>query len=349
MLKLLVVLAVLIGGAVMYPSPIDSVAFQPSRPLAMAGVLAPNDALQATTLTPLPGGARGGEDVAVDDLKCVYTGVENGDILRKCPYVDWEVLVNTGGRPLGLAFDQQQNLIIADGVKGLLKLSPARRLDVLADSYQGSPLLVVDDVDIAADGTIYFSDASSRFPLKDYIFDALTAKPSGRLFSYSPASGELELLADELFFANGVAVAPDQSFVLVNESFAYRTTRIWLTGDKAGQRDTFIEKLPGVPDGIAADKNGGYWLALYAPRSQLVDKIHPLPFIKNQLAKLPKTAAPIPKPYGFVVKLDEQGNIQESLHDQAAVAIGEITSVQPEDDGLYLGTLHMKVTGKLAF
>lgn len=349
MLKLLVVLAILITGAVMYPSPIDSAAFEPSRPLAMAGVLAPNDALQATALTALPSGARGGEDVAVDGLKCIYTGVENGDILRKCPYVGWETIINTGGRPLGLAFDNEQNLIIADGVKGLLRLTPGRRLDVLADSFQGSPLVVVDDVDIGADGTIYFSDASSRFPLKDYMFDALVAKPSGRLFSYHPATGQLTLLAADLYFANGVAVAPDQSFVLVNESFAYRTTRVWLTGEKSGQREVFAGKLPGIPDGIAADKNGGYWLALYAPRSQLIDKIHPIPFIKNQVAKLPKSIAPVPKPYGFIVKLDAAGNIQESLHDQAAVAIGEITSVQPEDDGLYIGTLHMNVIGKFEF
>ena len=349
MWKLLVVIALVIGAALWYPSPIQSAAFQPSRPLAMSGVLAPNDALQATQLTSLPGAGRGGEDVAVDALGCMYTGVDNGDILRKCPYVAWETLINTGGRPLGLAFDAQQNLIIADGVKGLLKLLPSRKLELLVDSYQGQPLLVVDDVDIGADGTIYFSDASALFPLKDYILDGLTAKPSGRLFSYSPDSGALKLLADELFFANGVAVAADQSFVLVNETFAYRTTRVWLTGEKAGEKDLFVNKLPGVPDGIAADSDGTFWMALYSPRSQLVDKIHPIPAIKNQLAKLPKQMAPVPKPYGFIVQLGADGKIIQSLHDQAAVAIGEITSVQPEKDGLYLGTLHGPAIGKLAF
>jgi len=348
MWKLLVVIALAIGAALWYPSPIQSAAFQPSRPLAMSGVLAPNDALQITELTNLPG-SRGGEDVALDRLKCLYTGVENGDVLRKCPYSDWETLVNTGGRPLGLAFDVEQNLIIADGVKGLLKLSQTRELTMLADSFNGKPLRVVDDVDIAADGTIYFSDASQNFALKDYMFDALAAKPSGRLFSYSPVTGQLKLLADELYFANGVAVAADQSFVLVNESFSYRTTRVWLRGAKAGQKDLFVNKLPGIPDGIAADKDGTFWMALYAPRSQLVDKVHPIPFIKDQLAKLPKDLAPVPAPYGFIIQLDAEGNIIQSLHDQAAVAIGEITSVQPEDDGLYLGTLHGRAIGKLAF
>ena len=348
MFKLFLLVVIVIAAALGYPSPIDSAAFQPSRPLAMNGVLAPNDALQRTTLLPLPG-ARGGEDVALDKLNCVYTGAENGDILRKCPYSNWETLANTAGRPLGLAFDAAGNLIIADGIKGLLMLTPVAKLVTLVDQYQGQRLGVVDDVDIAADGTIYFSDASSRFPLKDYLWDALTAKPSGRLFAFDPQSGKLDLLADELFFANGVAVAADQSFVLVNETFAYRTSRIWLTGEKAGQRDLFTSQLPGLPDGIARDEDGRFWMALYAPRSATLDKFHPVPFIKNQLAKLPRSFAPVPKPYGFIIQLDEQGNILQSLHDQAAVAIGEITSVQPHGDALYLGTLHGPAVGKLAY
>ena len=349
MWKIVLLLAIIIAGVIAYPSPIDSAAFQPSRPLAMNGVLAPNDALQATELNHLPPAARGGEDVAVDRLKCIYTGTSNGDILRKCPYSAWETLANTGGRPLGLAFDEHANLIIADGEQGLLKLSPGHTLETLVDSYQGQRFGVVDDVDIGADGTLYFSDASTRFALKDYVLDALEARPSGRLFAYQPETGKLTLLADDLFFANGVAVAADQSFVLVNETYAYRTTRVWLSGDKAGQRDLFISKLPGLPDGIARDADGSFWMALYAPRSELLDKLHPIPFAKNQLAKLPPQLAPVPAPYGFVVQLDATGNIIHSLHDQAAVAIGEITSVQPESDGLYLGTLHGPSIGKLAW
>jgi sugar lactone lactonase YvrE len=349
MLKFLVVLALLVGVVVIYPSPIESMAFQPSRPLDMVGILAPNDSLQSTQLTVFSSAGRGGEDVAVDKLKCVYTGVDNGNILRKCPYSTWETLINTGGRPLGLAFDSEQNLIIADGVKGLLRLTPANHLDVLVDQFQGQPLGVANDVDIAADGTIYFSDASSRFPLKDYLLDAFDARPSGRLFSYQPESKQLKLLADDLFFANGVAVSDDQSFVLVNESFSYQIIRIWLTGEKAGSREVFINKLPGIPDGIARDQDGSFWLALYSPRSQLLDTIHPFPWLKDLVAKLPQHMAPRPKPYGFVVQLDQAGNIIHSLHDQAGVAIGEITSVQPEDDGLYFGTLHGNSVGKLAY
>ena len=335
--------------AILWPSPIESVAVTPSRPLAFAGALAVNDTLQSIQTTRLPAGQRGGEDVARDKLGCLYTGTEDGSVLRKCPYSDWEVLANTGGRPLGLHFDALQNLIIADAERGLLSMDPKANIRVLADRFRGEPLGVVDDVDIGADGTIYFSDASSRYRLRDIVLDVLDGRPSGRLFAFNPETAELTLLADGFAFANGVAVAADQSYVLVNETFTYQISKVWLQGPKAGQTEVWLDKLPGLPDGIARAADGSYWVAMYGLRPALVDRVHPYPWIKNQLAKLPDWLAPVPKPYGLILQISASGEILQSLHDRAAVAIGEVTSVQPEADGLYLGTLHMDRIGKIAF
>lgn len=346
--SLLAVLLLAVTALLLIPSPIDSVAVTVSRPLPFAGPLSVNDALQSTRLMGLPQGKQGGEDVARDANGCLYTGTDDGSILRSCDRTSWDVLVNTGGRPLGLHFDAQQNLIIADAVKGLLSLSASNELTVLADSYQGEKLGVADDVDIGADGTLYFSDASKRYPLSDIVLDVLDGRPSGRLFAYQPDSKTLTLLADGFAFANGVAVSADQSYVLVNETFAYRISKVWLSGAKAGQKEVFLDQLPGMPDGIARAANGTYWVAIYGLRPKVVDQFHDKPWVKNLLAKLPQWMAPVPKPYGFILQVDEQGVIQQSLHDQAAVAIGEVTSVQPEEDGLYLGTLHMNRIGHLA-
>jgi len=341
-----IVLAVAAAGVVSLPSPIDSVAVNASRPLDFAGVLAPNDMLQSTQITKLPAGKAGGEDIAKDKLGCLYTGTLDGSILRKCPYNNWETLTNTGGRPLGLHFDSEQNLIIADAEKGLLSMSPTAKI---SDHYNNEKLGVVDDVDIGADGTIYFSDASNRYALKDIVLDILDGRPSGRLFAFNPQNKSLTLLADGFAFANGVAVSADQSYVLINETFTYQISKVWLTGPKAGQKEILLDKLPGLPDGIARAADGTYWVAMYGLRPKLVDKFHANPWVKNQLAKLPKSLAPVPKPYGLILQINADGEILQSLHDQAAVAIGEVTSVQPEDDGLYLGTLHMDRIGKWAF
>ena len=48
-----------------------------------------------------------------------------------------------------------------------------------------------------------------------------------------------------LFYANGVTLAPDESFVLVVETYAFQVTRLWLKGEKTNTADTLIGGIPG--------------------------------------------------------------------------------------------------------
>ena len=347
----ILILLVIASGLylVLSPAPVDAISVQVPPAQTFSGALAKNDRLQSAEIIKLPAGKQGGEDVARDHHGCLYTGTLEGAILRRCRNKRWETLTNTGGRPLGLHFDGQQNLIIADADKGLLRLTQDGQMTVLADTFEGKKLGVVDDVDIGADGTIYFSDASQRYPLTDIVKDILDGRPSGRLFALNPDDNTLTLLADQLAFANGVAVARDQHYVMINETFRYQIRKVWLKGEKAGQSEIITQGLPGMPDGIARAADGSYWVAMYGLRPALVDAIHDKPWLKNLLARLPKALAPVPEPYGFILQINEDGEILQSFHDQAAVAIGEVTSVQPENDGLYLGTLHMDRIAKLRF
>ena len=68
------------------------------------------------------------------------------------------------GRPLGLVFDPVGNLIVADAYKGLLSIAPNGTVSVLTTAADGVPLVCTNDLDVAADGTIYFTDASRSFP-----------------------------------------------------------------------------------------------------------------------------------------------------------------------------------------
>jgi sugar lactone lactonase YvrE len=228
--------------------------------------------------------------------------------------------------------------------KGLLRWFEGE-LTVLADSYKSERLKVVDDVDVANDGTVYFSDASMRWTLDDYLYDVLEGRGTGRLFAYSP-QGELTVIAEGLGFANGVAVSADQTFVLVNETTRSQITRVWVSGPKAGTVDIFAEGLPGIPDGVARSDDGTFWVAMYNKRAAVIDDLAGLPWVREQVAKLPESLMPIPAPYGFIVQFDKDGNALQSLHDRAAVMVGEVTSVQPfkteQQEGLYLGTLHGK-------
>jgi sugar lactone lactonase YvrE len=258
-----------------------------------------------------------------------------------------ETFAKTGGRPLGLAWDAEQNLIVADGLKGLLSIDPRGQITVLATEAGGVPFLITDDVDVAKDGRIYFSDASSRFNVRDYVLDMLEGRPNGRLLRYDPKTRAVEVLIPELYFANGVAVAEDDSFVLVNETAALRVTRLWLTGPRAGERETFTDALPGYPDGIARGSNGRFWVAIFAPRVASASWLGPRPWLKKVVSRLPRAMWPAPIPYGCLIALDAQGKTVASLQDPDGSRVRSITSVEEHGGWLYFGTLEEPTIARL--
>ncbi|MBB1609138.1 MULTISPECIES: SMP-30/gluconolactonase/LRE family protein [unclassified Pseudomonas] len=349
MKKFASLLVLLIAAAAVYlaitPSPIDPVAWNPPPAPPMTGVLEPNDTLMKAELLGL-GQVKGPEDTAVDAQGRVYAGLDDGRVVR-LDNGQVTTFAETGGRPLGMDFDAQGNLIVADAWKGLLKIDAQGKITVLSTEADGVPFAFADDLDIASDGRIYFSDASSRFHQPDYILDYLETRPHGRLLRYDPATGKTETLLKDLYFANGVTLSANEDFVLVNETYRYRIARYWLKGPKAGQQDIFIDNLPGLPDNLQGDRKGTFWVALPTPRKADADFILAQPWLKRQLTKLPRALLPKPVPYGLVIAVDENGQIVRSLHDTSGQHLRMITSAKPVGDYLYFGSLENDRIGRL--
>lgn len=328
----------LIGAFILAPSPIDAAAYTPPVAPALDGPYVPNTLLQAGT-------AIGGEhyhwpeDVDVDAQGRIYAGSVGGLIQRAYPDGNVETFADTGGRPLGMDFDAQGNLIVCDSYKGLLSISPDGKITVLATETDGIPFKFTDDVEIAPDGMIYFSDASSKYGQTEYMLDMFEARPWGRLIRFDPTTGKAETLLRDLYFANGVAVSKDGDFVLVNETYRYRITRYWLKGEKAGTHDIFMDNLPGFPDGISQSGRGTFWIALATLRNADADNLHPHPALKNLVAKLPEALRPKPARYGLVTEVDESGKPLRSLHDPAGQVAYMVTSAQEHEGHLYLGSI----------
>lgn len=330
------------------PSPVDPVAWRPEPPLPFKGPLAANEALREAHRHALAGGI-GPEGLDVDERGRVYAGLVDGRIIRLSPANGAvETLANTGGRPLGMELDDNGGLVVADGERGLLRVAADGRVTTLAVEAGGVPFHFVDDLAIASDGRVYFTDASSRFPPDELLFDLLEARPWGRLLRYDPDSGRTEVLLDDLYFANGVALSADERFVLVTETYRYRVRRYWLTGERAGSSDVFLDRLPGFPDNITATKDGRFWLALYSVRKPLVDEtLHPYPWVKSLMAKVPEALWPTPRRYGLVLELDRDGQILRSLHDEDGKVLGFVTSALEQDGTLWLGSLSEPHVGAL--
>tara|TARA_Y100001934_G_C12290735_1_gene744718 strand:+ start:183 stop:1295 length:1113 start_codon:yes stop_codon:yes gene_type:complete len=336
----LLILIVLVGYLLFWPVSIDPVAWDAPEAPALEGPYAINNALtDARTLAPEQG--IGPEDVAIDDDGYLYVGYVDGRIVRFDPDgSNPDLIADTKGRPLGLDFDPEGSLIVADGYKGLLNISASGAITALSQRAGGVDYKFTDDVDADSNGTIYFTDASSKFgPALHARDDILEHGGHGRLLRYDPASDQTEVLLDGLQFANGVALSQDEDFVLVVETGSYRILRYWLKGEKAGSHDVFFDNLPGIPDGISANGNGTFWVALFSPRNAMLDAMSDKPLLRKIAFRLPSFLQPQPAHHGFVLGLNEQGKVTHNLQDASADAFAPITSVEQHGDTLYLGSL----------
>ena len=307
---------------------------------------------------------QGPEDVTVKD-GYAYTGLADGSIVRiridgltptgpaPVPVMPGtpvpsggaakELIANTAGRPLGLQHDPFGNIVVADAKRGLLVITQQGAIFPQAQRFENRPIVFADDLDIAKDGTIYFSEASTRHGIDDFPVDFYEGKSTGRLFSFDPRSGQLVKLLENLAIANGVALGPEEEFLLVNETAAHRITRYWLKGAKQGQRDVFAENLPGYPDNLSFNGRVLIWVALAGPRIKLLEDQLKTTFMRKvfyRLHMIGLAALPVtPEPYGCVVAINLQGQVVATLQDPGGRTINTVTSVQEKDGMLYLGSL----------
>ena len=343
---LLAIVVLVLGYLLLWPVPINPVAWTPPPAPDLTGVYAQNSELSKTERLRIEGDKP--EDVAFDSQDRIYCGDDRGHIFRfQSDGTRPELFADTKGRPLGLAFDPSGNLIIADAMVGLLSIAPNAQVNVLSTEAEGLPFRCPNDLDVAADGTIYFTDASSKFPLTELRADLLEHQPNGRLLSYDPKTKQTKVLLGDLYFANGVAVSPDQSFVLINDTGTYSVRRYWLKGEKAGQSDTFIDNLPGFPDGISSNGKDTFWLALVNRRLPAVDWLAPHPFLRKIVWRLPTFLQPNVKHYGFALGLDLNGKVIRNLQDPSPTCFTQIANVVEHKGNLYFGSIGESAIGRM--
>jgi sugar lactone lactonase YvrE len=341
------VLLVLVLYLFLWPVPIHPIAWEPHLAPALDGAFAENRVLQGMELFATPN-THGPEDVAVDAEGRVYVGVAEGQILRyAADGSNPQVFADTGGRPAGLDFDNDGNLIVADTAKGLLSIDPNGAIEVLCTEAGYHPFGLTDDVDVDSQNVAWFSDASHKWTFQEYMNDVLESAPNGRLLKYDINTGECSVVLDELFFANGIAVSPDETYVLVNETTRYRVKRVYVRGPRKGDVEVFIDNLPGLPDGISTGADGIFWLALFAPRNETLDFAGPKPWVRKLIYRTPAALQPKPRRHPLILGLDASGNVVHNLQDADGANFSMSTSVEQVGDWLYVGSIAEAKWGRI--
>lgn len=298
------------------------------------------------------------EDVILDRNDNLYCGSRQGDIVRFLApdYKKREIFAHIGGQPLGLAFDRDDNLYVCVGGMGLYYITPEREVVKATDETNRTPfsinddsrLRLADDLDIAPDGRVFFSEGTIRYEMHDWPVDSIEARGNGRILCYDPRDGSTKTVVRNIRFANGVCVSFDGKSVLYAETFGCTIKRYWIEGPKAGTVETVIGALPGHPDNINRASDGNYWLALVGMRTPAMDLAAEMPGFRRRMSRRVAQDEWIYPNIntGCVVKFDEEGNILEALWDQAGANHPMITSMREHKGSLFLGGLSNNRIGR---
>ncbi|KAK8770329.1 hypothetical protein V5799_013214 [Amblyomma americanum] len=235
----------------------------------------------------------------------IYTGVIGGQILRltgtkvtpvvkfgKACEGPWDEGIC--GRPLGLRFDKQGRLYVADAYSGISIVDVTKGfvtpLVPAGIDLDGHPLTFVNDVVIDGDGNVFFTETSTKWPLNKIVYSVLEHENSGRVLMYDAKTKRTHILLEDLYCPNGIELGPDGDSIIIAELSMKRLLRYYYRGAHKGDLDVFADNLPGDPDNIRRTPRGGYWVAFASGRSSdkasVLDHLAPYPLVRKSVVRL---------------------------------------------------------------
>ena len=326
-----------------WPVPIAPVAWQAPENPGLVDPYAPNDLLQAATAIDL-GDFEGPEDATLGHDNSVYVTTSGGRVLR-IRNRKVEAFAVTNGRPLGIEAARDGTLFVANAYTGLQRIAADGSVSTLLGSIDGSTPVYPNNLALADDGKIYFSEASSKFGAEQYrgsynasLLDIMEHGGHGSVVEFNPETGASKILLDALNYANGVAISEDQTFLVIAETSNYRVLKYWLVGPRQGETEVLLSNLPGFPDNIKTGRNGRFWLGLAAPRNALLDRMADKPWLRKLVQRLPAAVRPQAVPSSHVIAFNGDGEILMNLQDPDA-RFPTLTGVLETQRSLYLTTL----------
>ena len=168
------------------------------------------------------------------------------------------------------------------------------RITIIADSYNGKKLNSPNDIVVASDDSIWFTDPSYGIGGNYEGLQAEQEQEKHNVFRVDPHSGAVSVVVDDFTQPNGLAFSPDEKKLYVIDSGIthggpahIRVFDTDLGAGKISNSRVFVEGFaPGFTDGMRVDVEGSVWTSMgwgdpkedgvrcYASNGDLIGKIH---------------------------------------------------------------------------
>lgn len=224
----------------------------------------------------------------------IWSDIPNQRMLRWVPGQGVSVFRSPSNFSNGNTRDHQGRLITCEhGTRRVTRTEPGGAITVLADRFEGGRLNSPNDVVVASDGAVWFTDPTYGI-ISDY--EGYTADPEQehRRVYRLDSDGELTAVVDDFLQPNGLAFSPDEKVLYIADSGAShdenapRHVRAFdvIEGKRLSNGRVFADIDNGVPDGMRVDTAGRLWCSAadgvhcFAPDGAFLGKI-----------KIPQTVA----------------------------------------------------------
>lgn len=192
----------------------------------------------------------------------LFSDVRDNKMYRWSAAAGTSMFRDPSGFANGNAFDAAGNLYTCQHDRKLTRTAPDGNITVLADKYDGKRLNSPNDLVLASDGTLYFTDPHyGLIGVGPEI--APEEQPVRGVYKLTP-DGKLIRMVESLGIPNGVALSPDESKLYIADS---ATGNLFvMPRDGASPPELFAEQPlpPGaepLADGIKVDAKGNVYAA----------------------------------------------------------------------------------------
>jgi len=309
----------------------------------------------------LEGELHGPECTAFDNQGFLYTGVMGGAVyrvnlttLKPELYARLSADIGEGcmeeedvcGRALGLEMDADGQLVMATTF-GIQRVRKDGVVETLLTSVAGKPLRFANSLVILKDGSIVFTDSTTRWTRSTWRYAAFEAAFDGRVIRFHPSNPKgAQVLREGVFFANGIALLPDESAVLYHELGTGSLHRLSLST----LEDTVLfANFPGFLDNLHRSPRDTYLSAvpaLHTPATRML--LQAPPYIRKAFTLfVPKALLYRVVPQvGAWIEFDAQGRVL-SFHRNDGGLVTFVTDAREHDGVMYLGSLENHFLGRV--